>query len=62
MSAESIKSKKIFQKIEKQRISSDFNNIVGRQNPVYQISKLHPGLIEQILPDGSVLTGKFRNG
>jgi hypothetical protein len=58
----SVESESVFYQIEKRRKAGVLNQFVKQDHPVYQASKSHPGLLEQILPDGSVKTGRFKNG
>jgi len=57
-----VESESVFYQVEKRRKAGVLNQFVKRDYPVYQVSTSQPGLLEQILPDGSVKTGRFKNG
>ncbi|MEH6549576.1 MAG: hypothetical protein V7744_06290 [Pseudomonadales bacterium] len=59
---ERIDSASVFGDIEERRTSSTLSQLVNRKNPVYQTSQSHPGLLEQVMPDGSVSVGRFSGG
>lgn len=52
----------VFDQLEERRSSGTLNQFVNRDLPIYQASRKHPGLLEQILPDGTITVGRFRNG
>lgn len=52
----------IFTNIELRRQSGGLNKFVSRDKPVYQVCKTHPGKLEQIMPDGAINIGQFKNG
>lgn len=59
---ERVSSNSVFQQIEEQRFSGRLNRLVNKDKPVYQASPSHPGLLEQLLPNGKVTRGRFRDG
>ena len=52
----------VFASIEARRASGELNSFRARDKPVYQASQSHPGLLEQIMPDGTVSVGSFVEG
>ena len=52
----------VFDQVEERRTSGTLNQFVNRNQPIYQVSASCPGLLEQILPDGTVTVGRFRGG
>ncbi len=52
----------VFGQIEERRVSETLNQFVHRDQPIYQASQLHSGLLEQIMPDGTSTPGRFQNG
>ncbi|MCB1616110.1 MAG: hypothetical protein KDI30_08860 [Pseudomonadales bacterium] len=59
---ESVDSASVFAEIEKRRASGTLQQLVNRDKPVYQASQSNPGLLEQIMPDGSINIGRFSGG
>lgn len=57
-----IDAEDVFAQIEEQRAEGTLNSFVPRDKPIYQASATHPGLLEQILPDGTIRYGRFRSG
>jgi hypothetical protein len=52
----------VFGQIEERRALGALNQFVNRDQPIYQASSAHPGLLEQILPDGTITVGRFQDG
>lgn len=57
-----VDSDSVFGQIEDRRTSGTLNQFVNREHPVYQASSSHPGMLEQIMPDGAVSFGRFQDG
>jgi hypothetical protein len=55
-------SESVFGLVEERRAAGSLNHFVNREKPIYQTSKSHPGLLEQVEPDGTVAVGRFRGG
>lgn len=52
----------VFSQIESSRAAGTLNQFIKRDKPVYQASASNPGMLEQILPDGTVTIGQFFEG
>ncbi|MCC1497938.1 ParD-like family protein [Alcanivorax sp. 1008] len=52
----------VLSQLEANRVARDDNQLVNREKPIYQASESHPGMLEQILPDGTVTVGQFFEG
>jgi len=52
----------VFQGVKEAGVSGYLGDNITKGVLYYQTSQQHPGLLEQILPDGSVKTGQFNNG
>lgn len=52
----------VFANLNQQRQSGQLVNTINTGNVRYQASVQHPGFLEQINPDGSIIIGQFRNG
>ena len=59
---EAVDSEQLFADMESQRQAGTLNHFIQRQHPVYQACKSQPGMLEQVLPDGTVNIGRFQNG
>ena len=57
-----VSSESVFGLVEERRAVGTLNHFVNREKPIYQTSESHPGLLEQVEPDGTVTVGKFRDG
>lgn len=52
----------VFAALSRERESGGLTLAVAGDKPRYQASRTHPGLLEQVWPDGAVRLGQFRNG
>lgn len=52
----------VFAALDRSRTSGDLSRSIAGDKPRYQASRTHPGLLEQVLPDGRVRLGQFYNG
>lgn len=57
-----IDSDAVFAQLARQRASGELAQQVTASPVRYQASSQHPGRLEQIHPDGSVVVGQFENG
>ena len=55
-------SESVFGQIEERRASGNLNQFVNRDQPIYQASSSRSGLLEQVLPDGTITLGRFQGG
>lgn len=55
-------SESVFGQIEERRASGALNQFINRDQPIYQASSAHPGLLEQIRPDSTITVGWFQVG
>ena len=52
----------VFSQLEASRAAGTLHQFIKRDKPVYQASTSNPGMLEQILPDGTAAVGQFFNG
>lgn len=52
----------VFASLDQARASGALEAAITSHSIQYQASATHPGLLEQVHPDGSVLVGQFRQG
>lgn len=52
----------LFDEVDQQRDSGALSEAIASHGARYQASTHHPGLLEQVSPDGSVRVGRFING
>lgn len=52
----------VFESLEAERVSGVPSQTVTSSVLKYQVSLAHPGYLEQIHPDGRIITGKFQSG
>ncbi len=57
-----VDSKAVFQALEEDRKTGKLSESVTHATVRYQASNEHPGLLEKIEPDGSIIIGQFENG
>lgn len=59
---EAIAPDEVFSNLERDRKSGRLAESVTTSSVRYQSSSLHPGQLEQVLPDGRVIIGQFHDG
>ena len=59
---ETIAPDEVFSNLERDRKSGRLAESVTTSSVRYQRSSLHPGQLEQVLPDGRVIIGQFHDG
>lgn len=52
----------VFATLGRERDGGGLARTIAGDKPRYQASHSHPGLLEQVMPDGSTRLGQFRNG
>ncbi|MGI9295453.1 MAG: TA system antitoxin ParD family protein [Pseudomonadales bacterium] len=57
-----VDSKAVFDDLEVARENKSLPGLAASASVIYQPSKEHPGLLEQINADGERVAGRFRNG
>lgn len=57
-----VSSEKVFSQLNNKNRPENFLMNAAESRPVYQTSQKQPGALEKIMPDGSVLTGRFIEG
>tara|TARA_R110000803_G_scaffold75946_2_gene140306 strand:+ start:227 stop:595 length:369 start_codon:yes stop_codon:yes gene_type:complete len=67
LSVEEVKPKdinadEVLANVGRKREDGSLSAIIANGNLRYQASQSHPGMLEMILPDGSVQVGQFING
>merc|ERR1711916_220622 len=62
VTSQPVDADQVFASLNNQRNSGELAERISAGNVRYQASRQHPGLLEQINPNGSVVIGQFRNG
>lgn len=57
-----INADEVFANLERKREDGTLSAAIADGNVRYQASQSHPGMLEMVLPDGSVQVGKFVDG
>ena len=52
----------VFANLDRDRSSGALSEAIQSNTIRYQASKTHPGMLEQIHPDGTSIIGQFKNG
>ena len=52
----------VFTAVDEMRSAGQLGQSITRNTPYYEASKDRPGLLDQVMPDGSRKTGHFNNG
>ena len=52
----------VFERLQRDRKSGALSEAIAAKSIRYQACANHPGLLEQVHPDGRVLIGQFNNG
>jgi len=62
VSSEAVDPELVLQQLAQQRKTGELSDKISRGNVKYQPSRQHPGLLEQVSPNGTVTVGQFTDG
>ncbi|TNC90519.1 hypothetical protein [Thalassolituus sp.] len=57
-----INSDSLFDELDTRRATGSLSQSIAAGKIRYQASRTHPGHLEQVQPDGTIITGKFSGG
>lgn len=60
--SETLASDELWAEVDRARASGELARSIARGRTVYQASPTKPGYLEAVYPDGTRVTGQFRNG
>ncbi len=60
--SKAVNADQVFAAVDKASLSQDPGKTISRDAPYFESSQSRPGLLDQVMPDGSRQTGHFKEG